>query len=137
MSQTDGLRLRAARVNSDLHNRYSATFLVTTAKPPLSGAQVYLWLVAPPLSPSRDEFMSSRLTVLEKNGEEPDLASYIWSLIRTFVPKDVGPNSASISVEDVIVLIEAALSGDNPKLLESLDKAVARSKTRIAAKIQS
>jgi hypothetical protein len=137
MSQDDAIRLD--KVKDGLKNRYSGTFMVMPAQPPLFGKQVYLWLVAPSPDQARTEFMSSSSRAVPINGQGTgtERTEYVWSLIRTFVPKDIGPNAKSISVQDVLPLIENALSGGGPKLLESLDAAVAKSKTRIAAKSRS
>ena len=44
----------------------------------------------------------------------------LWGLVRTFVPKDLGPDAKTISVGDTLVLIESALNGQNEKIRESL-----------------
>jgi hypothetical protein len=137
MSQSDAIRL--ARVKDGLKNRYSGTFMVMHAQPPLFGKQVYLWLVAPSPDQTRTGFMGSRPSAvpIDGQGTGTDRTEHVWSLIRTFVPKDIGPKAKSISVQDMLPLIENALSGGDPKLLESLDTAVAKSKTRIAAQSRS
>ncbi len=58
----------------------------------------------------------------------------LWSLVRTFVPKDF--NSEKIEISDVLSLIENALNGfENEKpLLVSLDSTVKAARERISSK---
>jgi len=65
-----------------------------------------------------------------------DISGYVWSLVHTFTPTEVGKEVGRIYVSDVVALIDLALSGENPSLLTSLDGAVARAKSRLARKRQ-
>ena len=58
----------------------------------------------------------------------------LWSLVRTFVPKDFG--SQEIEIGDVLALLENALNGSESgkPLLFSLDKSVEAARRRIAVK---
>ncbi len=58
----------------------------------------------------------------------------LWGLVRIFVPKDLGPDAKTISMQDVLSLIESALKGQNEKILESLDSNVAKTLSRIQSK---
>jgi hypothetical protein len=58
----------------------------------------------------------------------------LWALVRTFVPKDLASSTDTISLEDLLGLIENALLGIDPLLLASLDASVEKAKSRIANK---
>lgn len=60
----------------------------------------------------------------------------LWALVRTFVPKDIDQSAKSIRIGDALSLIENALNGSNPELLESLDTSVSKARSRIAAKAE-
>jgi hypothetical protein len=122
----------ALKVKSNLKSRYSSTFLITPAKTPLLFKQVYLWLVAVPSEHTRNDPVSSCFPAIEKNLPGIELTQYVWSLIHTFVPKNISPDATKISVSDVITMVDNALSGRDPKLLASLDTFVAKAKSRIA-----
>jgi len=138
MSGDDVDRFRAIRVKDELTSRYSGIFEVTPAKAPLDGKQVYLWLIAPPPTRSQLESSSSGLSASMTKEERTkiDISGYVWSLVHTFTPTEVGKEVGRIYVSDVVALIDLALSGENPSLLTSLDGAVARAKSRLARKRQ-
>src|SRR5580704_13930987 len=48
----------------------------------------------------------------------------LWALVRTFVPKDIDQQASGIRMNDALSLVENALNGSNPELLESLDLSV-------------
>jgi hypothetical protein len=58
----------------------------------------------------------------------------LWALVRTFVPKSLSAGAKGISLDDALKLIENALNGGDPNLLENLDSSVARAKSRIKDK---
>ena len=60
----------------------------------------------------------------------------LWALVRTFVPKDLDDTAKTIRIDDALSLIENALNGSNPKLLESLDASVSKARCRIASKAE-
>jgi hypothetical protein len=121
MSEDDTIQLRAMKVMHGLQERYSEAFAISPAEPPDFGRRVYLWLIS----------------VLPNIDSTSRPAMGAWSLVRTFVPKNVSPSAAKIHPRDVIMLIDTALSGKNPELLASLDTSVAKAKARIANKKQS
>ncbi|MBI3859805.1 MAG: hypothetical protein HY296_06190 [Thaumarchaeota archaeon] len=101
------------------------------------GKRVYLWLVNPPSASIYvgKQIIHSCYQVFPKTGPntDVDMVKYAWSLIHTFVPKELGPNVTTISCDDAVRLIEDALSGRDTKLLMSLDASVAKAQSRIAA----
>jgi hypothetical protein len=58
----------------------------------------------------------------------------LWGLVRTFVPKDLGPEAKTIAISQALELIESALTGRDEKMLESLDSSVSKAKSRIFSK---
>jgi len=60
----------------------------------------------------------------------------LWALVRTFVPKDLDQSAKSIRIGDALSLIENALNGSDPELLQSLDTSVSKARSRITAKAE-
>jgi hypothetical protein len=58
----------------------------------------------------------------------------LWALVRTFVPKDIDQQASGIRMNDALSLVENALNGSNPELLESLDLSVTKARSRITEK---
>jgi hypothetical protein len=63
----------------------------------------------------------------------------LWSLVMTFTPRhlsDAAAPGGKIEIEDVMLLVEKALSGDNSALADKLDSAVKGAEARIASKLR-
>ena len=70
------------------------------------------------------EKYSERFAVTRGDGERVHLFIIkfsLWGLVRTFVPKDLGPEVKTISISDSLTFMESALNGENEKLRENLD----------------
>src|ERR1700730_3159871 len=85
------------------------------------------------------EKYSERFALTRGEGERVHLFVIkfsLWGLVRTFVPKDLGPETQTLSVNEALALIETALNGQNEKLRENIDTAVAKALSRIVTKSQ-
>jgi hypothetical protein len=86
------------------------------------------------------EKYSERFAITRGEGERVHLFVIkfsLWGLVRTFVPKDLNKDAQTIGITDSLQLIEAALTGKNPKILESLEMAVPKALARIGEKSKS
>ena len=63
----------------------------------------------------------------------------LWSLVYTFVPKDLASrsdnNPVSMTIQHALSLTENALRGDDPNLLSKIDESVSKARTRIKEKV--
>jgi hypothetical protein len=77
------------------------------------GAPALMSVKEPALRLLSEKF-TERFAITRGEGERVHLFVIkfsLWGLVRTFVPKDLGPDAKTISVGDTLVLIESALNG--------------------------
>jgi len=115
-----------------------------TTKPPTKDDPLFSGRGSPALMSIKEpalrllsERYSERFAITRGEGERVHLFLIkfsLWGLVRTLVPKDVSPEAKTITIADALGLVESALTGKNEKMLESLEVAVPKAKSRILTK---
>jgi hypothetical protein len=102
------------------------------------GSPALMSLKEPALKMLRERYLESFAVTAGKENQIHLflIKTSLWALVRTFVPKDIDKTAKTIRIAQALSLIENALNGSNPELMESLDASVSKARSRITAKAE-